>query len=63
MQIRLLTREALEISAELYLGEHDRRNPSPLYGDLSGLPPVLLHVGEDEISLDDSCASLKASAP
>ena len=52
----LLTRDALEKAAKLYLGEHDLRNPqvSPLYGDLAGLPPVLLHVGEDEILLDDS---------
>jgi acetyl esterase/lipase len=27
---------------------------SPLYGDVAGLPPVLLHVGEDEILLDDA---------
>jgi monoterpene epsilon-lactone hydrolase len=52
----LLTREALDHAAALYLGAHDRRDPraSPLYGDLSGLPPVLLHVGGDEILLDDS---------
>lgn len=52
----LLTREALEKAAGLYLGEHDRRgaNASPLYGDLTGLPPILLHVGEDKILLDDS---------
>jgi monoterpene epsilon-lactone hydrolase len=27
---------------------------SPLYGDLTDLPPVLLHIGEDEILLDDA---------
>jgi acetyl esterase/lipase len=27
---------------------------SPLYGDLAGLPPVMMHVGEDDILLDDS---------
>ena len=27
---------------------------SPINGDLSGLPPLLVHVGSDEISLDDS---------
>ncbi len=27
---------------------------SPLYGDLSGLPPLLVQVGENEILLDDS---------
>jgi acetyl esterase/lipase len=52
----LLTRNALEKAAALYLKKHERRDPqaSPLYGDLTGLPPVLLHVGEDEILLDDS---------
>jgi monoterpene epsilon-lactone hydrolase len=39
-----------------YLGEADPRNPlaSPLYGDLTGLPPVRIHVGDDEVLLDDS---------
>ncbi len=27
---------------------------SPLYGDLAGLPPVRVHVGDDEVLLDDS---------
>jgi len=52
----LSTRESLATTARLYLGEHDARDPraSPLYGDLTGLPPILIHVGEDEILLDDS---------
>ncbi len=39
-----------------YLGTADPRNPlaSPLYGDLKGLPPLLIHVGENEVLLDDS---------
>jgi len=39
-----------------YIGSEDPRNPliSPLYGDWYGMPPILLHVGEDEILLDDS---------
>ena len=39
-----------------YLGETDPRNPlaSPLYGDLTGLPPIRVHVGDDEVLLDDS---------
>ncbi len=39
-----------------YLGETDPRNPlaSPLYGDLSSMPPVRVHVGDDEVLLDDS---------
>jgi monoterpene epsilon-lactone hydrolase len=52
----LLTREALEQAAQLYLGDADRNDPraSPLYGEFLGLPPVLFHVGENEILLDDS---------
>jgi acetyl esterase/lipase len=43
-------------SAGYYLGDTDARNPlaSPLYGDLAGLPPLLIHVGADEVLLDDS---------
>src|SRR5229473_5590439 len=39
-----------------YLGHADPKNPlaSPLYGDLKGLPPIRIHVGEDEVLLDDS---------
>jgi monoterpene epsilon-lactone hydrolase len=39
-----------------YVGAGDPRNPliSPLYGDLTGLPPLLIHVGSDEVLLDDS---------
>jgi acetyl esterase/lipase len=39
-----------------YLGETDPKNPlaSPLYADLSGLPPVRVHVGDNEVLLDDS---------
>ena len=39
-----------------YLNGHDPLDPaaSPLYTDLSGLPPVRVLVGEDEVLLDDS---------
>jgi monoterpene epsilon-lactone hydrolase len=39
-----------------YIGSEDPRNPmiSPLYGDMHGMPPVLFHVGGDEVLLDDS---------
>lgn len=52
----LLTRETLEQARIAYLGATDPRNPgaSPLYGDLAGFPPVMLHVGEDEILLADA---------
>jgi len=43
-------------SARYYLGSADPRNPlaSPLYADLSGLPPLLIHVGANEALRDDS---------
>jgi epsilon-lactone hydrolase len=39
-----------------YLGDTHPTNPlaSPLYGALSGLPPIRVHVGDDEVLLDDS---------
>jgi len=42
--------------AGFYLCGADPRNPlaSPLYADLRGLPPLLIHVGADETLLDDS---------
>jgi acetyl esterase/lipase len=48
--------ESVGRAAEYYLGEGDRRAPlaSPLYADLQGLPPLLIHVGADETLLDDS---------
>lgn len=48
--------EGLGRAREFYLGAQDPRNPlaSPLYADLKGLPPLLIHVGEDETLRDDS---------
>ena len=43
--------------AAMYIGEKgDPRDPyaSPLYAELAGLPPIYMHVGEDEMLLDDS---------
>jgi monoterpene epsilon-lactone hydrolase len=39
-----------------YAGAHDPREPylSPLLADLHGLPPLLIHVGDHEILLDDA---------
>lgn len=52
----LLRREALDRAARLYAGAHDRHDSriSPVFGPLADLPPVLVHVGEDEVLLDDS---------
>ena len=52
----IITRSGLFHMASLYAKDADLRSPliSPLYGDLSGLPPVLIHVGTNEMLLADS---------
>jgi monoterpene epsilon-lactone hydrolase len=52
----LVSLQTLGAAVPLYLNGHDPQDPlvSPLYGDLTGLPPVLVHVGEDEVLLSDS---------
>jgi epsilon-lactone hydrolase len=50
-------RDKILLMARTYLGKTgDPRNPlaSPIHGDLSGLPPTLIHVGDHETVLDDS---------
>ncbi|HEV7460710.1 MAG TPA: alpha/beta hydrolase fold domain-containing protein, partial [Solirubrobacteraceae bacterium] len=51
-----ITKADLERKAKEYLDGADPRTPlaSPLYGDLAGLPPLLVVVGADEALLDDS---------
>lgn len=46
----------MQVAARHYLGKVDPTTPlaSPLYGNLHGLPPMLIQVGSDEILLDDS---------
>jgi monoterpene epsilon-lactone hydrolase len=52
----IFVRDQMAEFAQLYLGDHDPSDPlaSPLYGDLAGLPPIRIHVGEDEVLLDDA---------
>ena len=47
---------SLRDAAERYLGGADPRDPlaSPLFADLTGLPPILLQVGTHEILYDDA---------
>lgn len=42
--------------AEMYAGDNDVRDPliSPLFGDHAGLPPMQLHVAQDEVLRDDT---------
>ena len=49
-------REQAEGLIRAYLNGHDPRDPiaSPLYASLSGLPPIRVHVGDDEVLLADS---------
>jgi acetyl esterase/lipase len=50
------TRRHLEIWAGYYAAGADRRSPyvSPVFAEVSGLPPLLLLVGQDELLLDDA---------
>lgn len=50
------TRRHLEIWAGYYAAGGDRRSPyvSPVFAEVSGLPPLLLLVGQDELLLDDA---------
>lgn len=45
-----------EVWGGYYTGANDPENPwiSPLYGDLTGLPPIMIQVGDHEILMDDS---------
>jgi monoterpene epsilon-lactone hydrolase len=50
------TRSQVEGLVRAYLGDADPRDPlvSPLFGELRGLPPIRVHVGDEEILLEDS---------
>lgn len=46
----------IDIPTQAYVGEADPAHPeiSPLNGDLAGLCPIIIHVGTQEILLDDA---------
>jgi acetyl esterase/lipase len=50
--------------AGIYLAGADPRSPlaSPIYGDLRGLPPLLIQVGSVETLLDDAIALARSAA-
>ena len=53
----LLNKEWVRSMAGMFLGQDGNpKDPyaNPLYADLTGLPPVYMHVGADEVLLDDS---------
>lgn len=52
----MIKQDLVDIGAGQYYGSASVRDPrvSPIYADLSGLPPMLVHVGDWEVLLDDS---------
>jgi monoterpene epsilon-lactone hydrolase len=51
------TRDAMGHTGETYLGGQDPDQPllaPAVHADLAGFPPILLHVGTNELLLDDS---------
>ncbi len=52
----LFTRPQVAELVHSYLGSADAKHPlaSPLRSQLAGMPPVRIHVGDDEVLLDDS---------
>ena len=52
----LLTAKFARSMSSHYVGNEDVYNPliSPHYGDLKGLPPLLIHAGKDEFLLNDA---------
>lgn len=52
----VVQKEGLLGMAKLYLGGADPKNPlaAPLHGNLAGLPPLLIQVGDSETLLDDA---------
>ena len=52
----MLTPKSLDKMAQLYVAGRDLEAPlaSPIFADLSGLAPMLIHVGSTEILLSDS---------
>ena len=51
-----ITIPRLSASGQVYLNGADPHHPlaAPVYADLRGLPPLLIHVGDHEVLLDDS---------
>jgi epsilon-lactone hydrolase len=52
----MVTQDNLAHSAKQYYGAHDPKDPlvSPVHANFRGLPPLLIHVGDAEILLDDA---------
>src|SRR4029077_18242423 len=52
----LFTRSQVAELVQRYLGKADPKDPlvSPSFGQHAGMPPVRIHVGDNEVLLDDS---------
>jgi acetyl esterase/lipase len=52
----LQSRAVMEHCIGYFLGDRDRRDPSasPLYADLTGLPPLYIQTGDADLLMDDS---------
>jgi acetyl esterase/lipase len=52
----LTSHEGLTFAVRHYIGDHDSTDAkcSPLYADLHGMPPLLIHIGDHEVLLSDS---------
>ncbi|MCU0311084.1 MAG: alpha/beta hydrolase [Acidimicrobiales bacterium] len=53
---RLFSGESATVAADMYLAGHDAEDPlaSPVFGDWTGAPPMLVQVGDVEVLLDDA---------
>jgi monoterpene epsilon-lactone hydrolase len=52
----ILDRIKMMTCADQYLAGAEPRDPraSPVFASFAGLPPIMIHVGHDEVLLDDS---------
>jgi acetyl esterase/lipase len=52
----MISLKKLEFFLDTYAGGHDKKDPriSPLFADLSGLPPTLFHASKSELLYSDS---------
>jgi acetyl esterase/lipase len=57
----LLSQELVDLFNQAYAGDRDLRSSlvTPFYSDMSGLPPVLIHAGSNEMLVDDSLTVAK----
>jgi acetyl esterase/lipase len=63
---KMFSKASADEARSLYLGDHDPQDPlaSPVFGQWSGMPPLLILVGDAEVLLDDAAqlASVAAAA-